>query len=468
MRLGLPIVGLLILAPLAAWGQPTIEGSYTLHEQGQRRSSRAVVVAGESGLELRIFKPGGATLVFAHQAEDPSSTSWTFSRVRSAGLTGRLALESGQAEEIQLRRASGGKLTGERGEGVQSRRLALVPKRRLLVVLSAYRVYADRVHARYQSLRLEAYYGLKGYETQRVAPQNWEELIQHFESARKNPYERVVFITHGGYHGPVLGYEDEDDDFPFLLPTVFEADDDLPGTRQVSPDSESKLWPAMVTALKEATTAKAKIYVSACHAGGGDAEEREAAGHMDLRREVDFDSAYPATDSWYVPWVSRLADATQRVVVGPAGLTSWHSTYAGVMALEAGAPGPLELYWGEAGARAFTTGSTTTPPDGMAERPLERISISPSVGEAGKQATLELEGAEPGPVTVYFGSIKARLASTRFADGVLRIVVELPKLATDSSMVVFVGAKTLKASYRIDGGIEVIELEGPFAPVSLD
>ncbi len=331
MKLRLSIVLLVTLTPLAVWAQPSIAGSYSVHQQGSRRPARAVVVPGQDGLELTIFNPGGASARFFSTHRDSSSGAWTFSRTRSVGVVGRLESEGGSTEVIRLQATSKGRLTGERKWASKTRRIALIPKRRLLVVLSAYRVYADRLHARFQALRLEVYYRLKGYETERVSPQNWEELTTYLESESNDPFKRVVFITHGGYDGPVLGYEDDEDDyFVYPLMTILEDDGELPGTRQLAPEDEDDMWTRMVKAVHASTTAKAKVYVSACHAGGSDAGERETA------------SGYLAS---LTPWVTLLADATGRAVVGPAGYTSWHNTFGGVMAMEEGRPSPQELVW---------------------------------------------------------------------------------------------------------------------------
>ena len=69
-------------------------------------------------------------------------------------------------------------------------------------------------------------------------------------------YQRLVFIGHGGWDGPVIGSRAEW------------------ATRQVSGKENPELFDTFVAAIQKGMTPDGKILASSCHAGGSDRYER--------------------------------------------------------------------------------------------------------------------------------------------------------------------------------------------------
>lgn len=198
------------------------------------------------------------------------------------GFTGRLETRSGRAAAVVLTRAPRALLipawSGE--EGVDTRVFLGVAE------------------------QMAAFYRGRGYETEVLQGRSVEHLIAALGRQRRNGgrFARVVFIGHGGWDGPLLG--------------TGEDADGREVTMQASAQEGTHLWPALVTAIADATTPDARIYSSSCHAGGSDRYER---------RE-DWGGIYD-----YV-WVDDLARRAGRVVAGPSGRTSVEYTLRQVKA----------------------------------------------------------------------------------------------------------------------------------------
>lgn len=110
--------------------------------------------------------------------------------------------------------------------------------------------------------QMAAFYRGRGYETEVLQGRSVEHLIAALGRQRRNGgrFARVVFIGHGGWDGPLLG--------------TGEDADGREVTMQASAQEGTHLWPALVTAIADATTPDARIYSSSCHAGGSDRYER--------------------------------------------------------------------------------------------------------------------------------------------------------------------------------------------------
>lgn len=138
----------------------------------------------------------------------------------------------------------------------------------------AFNVYAKRI---------KNTYGEQGYQTVIADVDSFEDVIDELNAARQAPYSRMMFISHGGWDGPVLHSH--------------------VGTRQVSGKYNEELYAEFVAAVKAGMTRDGKILNSSCHAAGTARDE-----------EVSYGSPYN--------WVHDLSHRTGLQVAGPAGKTS--------------------------------------------------------------------------------------------------------------------------------------------------
>lgn len=112
-------------------------------------------------------------------------------------------------------------------------------------------------------------------------------------------FERAVFISHGGWDGPMIG----------------------PQRAQGSPEFQQ-----LARAIAAGTTPQARIFVSACHAAGSNVHE--------------------LADGWRKDrWTVGLARAAGRVVAGPAGPTSTDYTRRHVLAVLEGQGTTAQEVW---------------------------------------------------------------------------------------------------------------------------
>lgn len=127
-------------------------------------------------------------------------------------------------------------------------------------------------------------------------------------------FERVVFISHGGWDGPMIGPQ---------------------------PEQGSALFKQLAEALQAGTTSNAQVFVSACHAAGSNVYEL-----ADGRRK----------DRWSV----GLARAARRTVAGPAGRTSTEYTVRHVQAVLEGSGTTAQEVWvaSAAGIKQIKAGGT--------------------------------------------------------------------------------------------------------------
>ncbi len=122
-------------------------------------------------------------------------------------------------------------------------------------------------------------------------------------SANGTPYDRVVFVAHGGWDGPFFGHQ------------------------QTSGKDDQKTWPDFCAAIRRGTTPTARLYSSSCHGGGSNYTERKK-GNSD-----------------YI-WSRDLAKRTGRTVAGPAGPTSTgYTLQQGKAALEGEGVVKQETAW---------------------------------------------------------------------------------------------------------------------------
>lgn len=148
----------------------------------------------------------------------------------------------------------------------------------------AFNVYANRIKKTYAT---------RGYQTVIGDIDSFEDVIDELKAATSAPYSRLVFISHGGWDGPIYrGHI---------------------GTRQVSGKYNVELYEKFVAAVKVGMTTEAKIFNSSCHAAGTARDE-----------DVSYGSPYN--------WVHDLSKRTGLHVAGPAGKTSTEWTLQHVLA----------------------------------------------------------------------------------------------------------------------------------------
>jgi hypothetical protein len=148
------------------------------------------------------------------------------------------------------------------------------------------------------AMRIAAYYASCGYARRdRHLALSWDGVIATLLAAEAEgrPYDRVVFVGHGGWNGPIL------------------SSPNSTGPSQASGGSETELFKRFADALRRGTTPRARVYLSGCHAGGSNAAERT-----------------PGVPSYV--YADDLARRARRLVAGPAGPTSTEDALAQIRA----------------------------------------------------------------------------------------------------------------------------------------
>jgi len=144
--------------------------------------------------------------------------------------------------------------------------------------------------------RLKAFYRARGIRSELQFGEGAESVIEMLEAApaQGRLYSRIVIIGHGGWDGPTMGVTNS----PY----------------QVSGrDSDPALFLRFIEAIRQGTSADAKLFSSSCHAGGSNVYELH-----DGRRKYN--------------WTHDVAVRSGRTVAGPAGYTSTEWTYRHVLA----------------------------------------------------------------------------------------------------------------------------------------
>lgn len=322
-------------SPAFAHPRADLTGAYALHAESGARIGQASINGEGDGLVLRARLNDGRTRT--PLALDPArSTSGKLVFARSAsnatsdGLIGGLAgsdaapTPNARPRTVELTRLNDGSLRAVIKEGD-----AVVGRERLTRVRAALLVHAstyDETHVsafRGYATRIARLYRARGYvAAETMLGTSIEVVVDRLLKAEADgqPFDRVVFIGHGGWDGPVLGKYSEE------------------GHHQASSHYNPEAFAKLVDAVKRGTTPAARIFSSSCHAGGSNVYER-AAGRNE-----------------YV-WTDDLAVRTGRIVAGPAGYTSTEYTQQHVLAvLEGEGVTVQEVRW------ASGTGSRTIKP----------------------------------------------------------------------------------------------------------
>jgi hypothetical protein len=261
-------------------GTRALQGTLVIRPQGE-----GYVLSGPLGSRGQVELEGAIiddTLTFA----PPEPT------VGIAGALGGETAAAASSYTVRLTSTGAGKLRGEVKDdtGRARMRLELTRKKRTLIAhATGYEASHDATFLTYGRL-VKSYYSALGHQVVMLPAPSWDTLLAELVRAGDagEPYARVVTIGHGGWDGPMLG-------------------------GQISPWSDDERWASLVDALRRGTVPEAKMYASACHAGGSNRWE----DHRPADR-----------------WVERLARETRRTVAGPAGVTSTTLVLRQVRALE--------------------------------------------------------------------------------------------------------------------------------------
>lgn len=326
-------------SPALAQSRADLTGAYALHAESGARIGQASINGEGDGLVLRArTNDGRARTPLALDPARSSNGKLVFARAAdtatSDGLIG--GLEGGDAapqpnaprpRSVEITRLNDGSLRAVIKEGD-----AVVGRERLTRVRAALLVHAstyDETHVsafRGYATRIARLYRDRGYVTgETMLGTSVDVVVERLLKAEADgqPFDRVVFIGHGGWDGPVLGKYSEE------------------GTHQASSHYNPEVFAKLVDAVKRGTTPAARIFSSSCHAGGSNVYER-AAGRNE-----------------YV-WTDDLAVRTGRIVAGPAGYTSTEYTQQHVLAvLEGEGRTVQEVRWASGtGSRTIKSKST--------------------------------------------------------------------------------------------------------------
>jgi hypothetical protein len=183
-------------------------------------------------------------------------------------------------------KANGAVQFEERLRKIEGKRALLIPqKAHDPTHVNAFKAYATHVARRYKAMSYD--------RVDVVLGESWAVVIDELlkAEAERRPYTRMVFIGHGGWDGPIgMG-------------------------QQRSSESDPEGFKVLIDALRRGTAPDARIFASACHAGGSD--------------------KYEALNSWNnkYRWVDDVALQTGRIVAGPMGKTSTEYTEQHVFAV---------------------------------------------------------------------------------------------------------------------------------------
>lgn len=306
------IVAALALAASPAFAQsaPDLRGAYALYSESGSRIGNASINGEGDDLVLRArLNDGRDRTPLALDKSRSSAGKLVFARPAPAdtdGLVGALAggattaTTGAPGRTVELTRQNDGSLRAviKEGSSVVGREVLKRVRAALLVHASTY----DQTHVnafRGYATNLARMYRNRGYVTaETMLGTSIEVVVERLlrAEAEGQPFERLVFIGHGGWDGPVLGKYSED------------------GHHQASSHYNPQAFAALVDAIKRGTTPAARIFSSSCHAGGSNVYEL-AAGRSE-----------------YV-WTDDLAVRTGRIVAGPAGYTSTEYTQQHVLAV---------------------------------------------------------------------------------------------------------------------------------------
>jgi hypothetical protein len=212
----------------------------------------------------------------------------------SGAAVGAGDFEAPRGERLELRPIAGGdvELTRFDGASVKSR-VKLVRQHAALVFHDNAYSTTDINTFAYYGREVANYYRSKGYPIVKEAlGDSWADIAAIVSSAEAegHPYDRVVFVGHGGWDGPLI-WGDKND-----------------GISQASEGMNTEYFHAFTAALRHGTTADAKIFFSACHSGGSNRFELASFG--------------PDSDVSKEHYVDDVARESGRTVAGPMGATS--------------------------------------------------------------------------------------------------------------------------------------------------
>jgi hypothetical protein len=331
----------IVLGASAASAQEPV-GNYAL-ERGGSRVGTATIENVDGVLVLRTRLTDGTSRPDARR--DPSLPARTFrydSVEPAVGLTNHLngTLDigaRGQVWTVELTPQNGALKAVIKADGAvkAEEKLSKVtpPKAALLVYcnawdqthVNAFQAYAAAVARRYRAAGFT--------RTDQIKGESWDVVITALQNASKEsrPYERLIFIGHGGWDGPIM-------------------------SGQVSAHSDPEKFAVFVDAVRRGTTPTSKLFSSSCHAGGSN--KYEAAR--------EYDNKYR--------WVDDVAKRTGRTVAGPNGYTSTEYTEQHVFAvLEGQGTTRQEVRWASPqGVRTIPGGGTLA---GTAIKPMPPIAL---------------------------------------------------------------------------------------------
>jgi hypothetical protein len=287
--------------------RPDVGGSYTLVGENGRPIGSATISGEGDALVLRArlddgrerpdmaldpARSQGARLVFAFTPPDGTGLVNVISGTEPGAPAQPMSAEVTRENNGALR------ATVREGDAIIARERLTRFRAALLVHantydpthVSAFRAYATHVARRYTAMGYQVAETMLGTSLEVVA----ERLQKGAADAKQ--FERLVFIGHGGWDGPVLGKYDDG------------------GTHQGSSHYNQEAFAVLVAAIQAGMTPTGAIYSSSCHAAGSNVYERAAGRNA------------------YV-WTDDLARLTGRIVAGPAGYTSTEYTERHVMAL---------------------------------------------------------------------------------------------------------------------------------------
>jgi len=405
----LSVLTVLLLVAAPALADPSPEGRYKLEVShvtyGPYAPSplRARAVLRVDGDVLRFdSRLVGA---FAGDAR-PTGDRWTLrpTTADTIGVTGHLrGAQPADAPtvELQLRRSTRaeGVLIGRvLRDGRPTAHLRLTQAPRALLVYTSLRAWHERVKILYRVVEAENEYRRRGYSLTRLKATSVSELTQRLQraAAANDPFDRIVILSHAGPRdGPIYGYDHDE--------------------TQTSPHLNQQLWGPFTQALRAGTSADALIYVGGCHTGGWDSDERDTGRG-------------PRPDE--CSWVEKASRASERTVIGPAGLTSWWKTHDAILALEGDQGAPQETRWAYPD-RAVIVADRESKADAFEDVP--ELTASPAAAARGETITIRAKGfaltrgQQRLQVLVVFGSrTKYAWTSSALPDSTI-VEVEVPE-----------------------------------------
>lgn len=287
--------------------RPDVGGSYTLVDANNQKIGSATISGEGDSLVLRARLLDGRER--PDMALDPARSQGgrlTFAYTPGGGtgivnvITGTQPAGPANPMSAEVTRENSGALRAvvREGDAIIAREKLTRFRAALLVHantydathVSAFRNYATVLQRRYKAAGYAEAETMLGTSIDVVA-----ERLQKAATDAKQ-FERLVFIGHGGWDGPVLGKYDDG------------------GTHQGSSHYNQEIFAKLVDAIKAGMTPTGAIYSSSCHAAGSNVYERAAGRNA------------------YV-WTDDLARLTGRIVAGPAGYTSTEYTERHVWAL---------------------------------------------------------------------------------------------------------------------------------------